>query len=100
MKAKKKKLDFTVKPRTAKEALPADPDGWVHGESGPSAPRKQKDPAVPQKRLTLNLPAEMHKAFKGQCVRLGVTIQDRVQSLIERDLAADQPAAGLGNQLL
>jgi hypothetical protein len=36
----------------------------------------------------------LHTAFKGQCVREGVTIQDKVRRLIERELTADsQPAA-------
>jgi hypothetical protein len=94
MKAKKKKLDFTVRPRSANDELPADAESWVRGEKGPGE-------RVPQKRLTLNLPAEMHKDFKGKCVRLGVTIQDRVQSLIQGDLVADRPAgAGEGSQPL
>ena len=84
MKAKKKQLDFTVRPRAAKDELPPDADSWV---------RADKDqPAGPQKRLTLNLPAALHTAFKGQCVRQGVTIQDKVRILIERELASDNPS--------
>lgn len=79
MKAKKKQLDFTVRPRAAKEELPPDADAWVKGD---------KPPEGPQKRLTLNLPAGLHTAFKGRCVREGVTIQDKVRLLIERELAA------------
>jgi ParG len=86
MKAKKKQLDFTVRPRAAKEELPADAESWVRGEKGADA--------GPQKRLTLNLPAGLHTAFKGQCVREGVTIQDRVRELIEREMAqVTQPPA-------
>lgn len=84
MTAKKKKLDFTVRPRPAVDALPADAESWVRGEMPPGV-------AAPQKRLTLNLPAELHTAFKGQCVRDGITIQDKVQRLIERELAAQPP---------
>jgi hypothetical protein len=80
MTAKKKQLDFTVRPRAAKEALPPDADSWVKGEKG--------TPEGPQKRLTLNLPAVLHTAFKGRCVLEGVTIQDKVRVLIERELAA------------
>jgi hypothetical protein len=82
MKAKKKKVDFTVRPRAATEELPADAESWVRGETPPAN--------GPQKRLTLNLPADLHKAFKGHCVRDGVTIQDKVRLLIERDLTAVQ----------
>jgi hypothetical protein len=96
MKGKKKHLDFTVRPRAAKEELPPDADSWVRGEKG-AAEVLPKRPTVKQKRLTLNLPAELHTAFKGQCVREGVTIQDKVHRLIERELAAGEgaaPAAG------
>jgi hypothetical protein len=90
MKAKKKQLNFTVRPRAAREELPPDGDSWVRGEKGPVGP---------QKRLTLNLPAGLHTAFKGRCVVEGVTIQDKVRVLIERELAADRPApAGEGKQ--
>ena len=51
--------------------------GWEGGEGGRA-----------QKRLTLNLPADLHKAFKGRCVLEGVTIQDKVQMMIDRELAA------------
>jgi hypothetical protein len=80
-KPKKKQLDFTVRPRAAEEELPPDGDSWVRADTA--------QPAGPQKRLTLNLPAPLHTAFKGQCVREGVTIQDKVRHLIERELAAD-----------
>ena len=56
----------------------------------------QQPVQVKQKRLTLNLPAVMHTSFKGRCVREGVTIQDKVQTLIEDYLAADLAAAGQG----
>jgi hypothetical protein len=79
MKTKKKQLDFTVRPRAAKEELPPDADAWVRGE--PEAP------VGPQKRLTLNLPVKLHTAFKGRCVLEDITIQDKVRLLIERELA-------------
>jgi hypothetical protein len=77
MSGKKKQLDFTVRPRAAKEELPPDADSWVRGAESGS-----------QKRLTLNLPAGLHTAFKGRCVLEGITIQDKVRVLIERELAA------------
>ena len=50
-----------------------------------------------QKRLTLNLPAALHTAFKGRCVLEGVTIQDKVRNLIDDYLAADPIAPGQGH---
>jgi hypothetical protein len=75
----KKKVDFSVRPRAAKQELPADADSWVRGEQGAAE--------GPQKRLTLNLPAALHTTFKTRCVLEGITIQDKVQLLIEADLA-------------
>ena len=90
MTGKKKKVDFSVRPRAAKEGLPATPDQWVRGEQAADAGPKTTDTG-PQKRLTLNLPADLHTAFKGRCVFAGVTIQDKVRLLIEHEMAADQP---------
>jgi hypothetical protein len=81
-KTSKKKVDFSVRPRTAKEELPTTPDQWVREGQGAEA--------GPHKRLTLNLPTDLHTAFKARCVVNGITIQDKVQQLIERDLAADR----------
>jgi hypothetical protein len=48
--------------------------------------------AVYERRRALGLPAALHTAFKSRCVVEGVTIQDRVRELIERDVAANRPA--------
>ena len=64
------------------------------GQAAEARPPKERP--GPQKRLTLNLPAAMHTAFKGRCVLEGVTIQDKVRTLIEDYLAADPAAAGQG----
>ena len=64
------------------------------GQAAEARPPKERP--GPQKRLTLNLPAAMHTAFKGRCVLEGVTIQDKVQTLIEHYLAADPAAARQG----
>jgi hypothetical protein len=92
MTGKKKRVDFSVRPRTVKEELPSNADQWVREGKGANE-KPQKVDEGPQKRLTLNLPTELHTAFKAKCVIKGVTIQDRVRLLIERDLAAEQPPA-------
>ena len=38
----------------------------------------------------------MHTAFKGRCVVEGVTIQDKVQELIRRELEKDRRRRGRG----
>ena len=40
----------------------------------------------------------MHTAFKGRCVLEGVTIQDKVRTLIEHELAADRARRGRGRR--
>jgi hypothetical protein len=88
MSGKKKKVEFSVRPRSAKEEMPADPEQWVREGEGANT--------GPQKRLTLNLPAGLHTAFKGRCVVEGITIQDKVKMLIERELTPALPVAGEG----
>lgn len=91
---KKKKIDFSVRPRAAKEELPPTPEQWVMEGKGADTvtPKERPTDTGPQKRLTLNLPAALHTAFKGRCVLEDITIQDKVRELIERELAADRPA--------
>ena len=55
-KSKKKQIDFSVRPRANKQALPATADEWVQDGTEPAKPIKQEE--GPQKRLTLNVPAE------------------------------------------
>ena len=89
MTGKKKKVDFSVRPRAGKEELPPNPDQWVKGDKEP----EKKPDKGPHKRLTLNLPAGLHTAFKGRCVLEGVTIQDKVRLLIEREMAPERPSS-------
>jgi hypothetical protein len=90
MTARKKKIDFTIRPTASADALPKDPDQWVNGGKGVDIASPQPADAGPHKRLTLNLPASLHTAFKGRCVVEGVTIQDKVRLLIERELTAEK----------
>ncbi len=91
-KPKKKKVDFIVRPKPTKEDLPPTPEEWVEEGKGtdarPEKPADDRPNREKEKRLTLNLPAKMHTAFKGLCVFEGITIQDKVQRLIERELDA------------
>lgn len=109
-KGKKKKVDFTVRPKPTREDLPPTSDQWIEeGKAADAGPEKPDDirpekpvdvhPEKPaddgpkkekEKRLTLNLPVKMHTAFKGLCVFEGITIQDKVQRLIERELVQEQ----------
>jgi ParG len=91
MTGKKKQVDFSVRPRKGNETLPADPEKWVRdGQGGETA---RGTDVGREKRLTLNLPAGLHTAFKGRCVLEGVTIQDKVRVLIERELTVERAAS-------
>jgi hypothetical protein len=94
MTGKKKKVDFSVRPRGVKDELPPSPEQWVRDGKGPDS--------GPQKRLTLNIPAGLHTAFKSQCVIKRETIQEKVIELIEQDLSSNrlpmEPEQGLDPQ--
>lgn len=104
-KGKKKKVDFIVRPKLTKEDLPTTPDQWIEEGQTAETPLEKPVDAHPEKpaddgpkkekekRLTLNLPVKMHTAFKGLCVFEGITIQDKLQRLIERELAQGQRAS-------
>ena len=65
-------------------------DQWVAQGQEPAAP-----PAAPIKRLTLDLPAPLHKAIKMRAVEEGTTILALLQALLEQEYgaAAASPAA-------
>ncbi len=88
-KTKKKRIDFSVRPRASKKDLPPTADEWVRDGKEPEKPTMQEE--GPHKRLTLNLPADLHRAFKSRCALEGENIQDKVRALIERELATDSP---------
>ena len=92
-KTKKKRVDFSVRPRKEAAAGPGRLGAGRAGGGGQAAQRTDG----PAERLTLNLPAAMHTAFKGRCVVEGVTIQDKVQELIRRELEQQTAAAGQGS---
>lgn len=65
-----KKVSIGAKP-TGK---PAAADAWV--ESAPTEEPEQ------MKRLTIDVPASLHRAIKTQCAARGTTIADEVRELL------------------
>ena len=65
-------------------------DQWVAQGQEP-APQ----PAAPIKRLTLDLPAPLHRAIKMRAVEEGTTILAMLQALLEQEYGAEaaSPAA-------
>lgn len=68
-----KKISIGAKP-TGKPA-PAAADAWVES-------RAPGDDPEPMKRLTIDVPASLHRAIKTQCAVRGTKIADEVRELL------------------
>lgn len=68
-----KKVSIGTKP-TNKPA-PAAADAWVESRSSGDEPE-------PMKRLTIDVPASLHRAIKMQCAARGTKIADEVRELL------------------
>ena len=75
--------------RPARKAQPA-ADDWVAGGGGdgaaPTNP-KPKQP-VPMKRLTLDIPEELHRRVKSGCANRGEKIADVVRRFLDAEFPA------------
>jgi len=80
-----KKISF-AKPKKARQ-VPDAPDSWV--SSGD--PREQKEskpePAaqVPMKRLTIDVPMDLHQRVKIGCAKRGLKMADEIRKLLEKE---------------
>ena len=87
-----KKVNFQPKPQ------PANPDEWVSAGataepvaeppavvSQPSAPSKAEtvEATVPMKRLTIDIPNELHVRIKMQCAARSRKMADEIRELLE-----------------
>lgn len=68
-----KKVSIGTKP-TSKPA-PAAADAWVESRTPAEGPE-------PMKRLTIDVPASLHRAIKAQCAMRGTKIADEVRELL------------------
>lgn len=84
-----KKVDFSVRPKARPTPLPANSDEWVSRGSGEK---------VAMTKLSLYIPTSLHRAFKTRCVQEGVTMRDKVRTMIEAQVAETGSAAGTGKQ--
>lgn len=66
-----KKVSISAKPATKKSA-----DDWVSSRQAPPA-----EP-VPTKRLTIDVPAELHSQIKVQCAKEGVKMADAIREML------------------
>ena len=70
-----KRISIGAKPSTTR--TPVEADAWVeHRETG--------DEAEPMKRLTIDVPASLHREINSQCALRGSKIADEVRELLLR----------------
>lgn len=73
-----KKISIGTKPSTRAAAAPAAADNWVEN-------RAEEEP---MKRLTIDIPASLHRAIKMQTAQRGTKIADEVRELLTERYAA------------
>ncbi|MGQ0756763.1 hypothetical protein ACT43E_20840 (plasmid) [Acinetobacter baumannii] len=69
-----KKVSIGTKP-TSKPTPAATADAWVESRSNGDEPEKMK-------RLTIDIPASLHRKIKGSCGNRGTKIADEVRELL------------------
>jgi len=72
---------FTLPKRQAEQRV----DDWVAGVGeGAQQPPAVQEPPRPQRRLTIDLDAELHAKFKSTCALRGTNMVDEVRAFIEK----------------
>lgn len=74
-----KKVNIDLKPGTPDS--PTEVEQWVNHRAVP-ADKEQSAPVM--KRLTLDIPIDLHRAIKRRAVEEGVTMADLLRSLLEK----------------
>jgi hypothetical protein len=79
-----KKVKFTKRPSASPAAGEA-ADAWVASRgSEPVVNGENRDmPAVPMKRLTIDIPESLHARVKSQCAKRGAKMADEIRALLE-----------------
>jgi hypothetical protein len=72
-----KKITFSSTPQARPEPAPT-PDQWVDQRTADARP----------KRMTFDVPEDLHRRVKVGCALRGVTIRDVVLELLEREFPA------------
>lgn len=79
-----KKISFAAKPKKANQT-PKAADTWV--SSGD--PREQDGPKneapAKMKRLTIDVPADLHQRIKIGCTKRGLKMADEIRKLLEKE---------------
>ncbi|SDO47015.1 plasmid partition protein ParG [Vreelandella arcis] len=70
-----KKVSIGGKPSAKKAAEDTAMDAWVGS-------RKQEPPKEPMKRLTIDIPTELHAKLKADCAMRGRKMTDEIRDLL------------------
>jgi hypothetical protein len=73
-----KKIAFGPRPSAS---LPPSADSWVASRGGEPASAVVEKPAM--KRLTIDLPADVHARLKAQCAMRGTKMVDEIRRAVE-----------------
>lgn len=68
-----KKISFGARPST--RTLPQEAESWIDN-------REATDGPEPMKRLTIDIPASLHRDIKSQCASRGAKIADEIRELL------------------
>ncbi|MGD0137396.1 MAG: hypothetical protein ABSD28_00845 [Tepidisphaeraceae bacterium] len=74
-----KKVSFSPKPAGSTARL--SPDEWIG----------DKDARQPMKRLTIDVPLDLHKRIKSQCAIENLVMADVIRQLLEERFPPDRP---------
>ena len=75
-----KKVSFAPKPtKTA--------DGWVQGNDAFPVTKVENMPAETMKRLTIDVPANLHARIKVACAQRGTKMADEIRALLEQNFS-------------
>ena len=75
-----RKVTFGARP-TQQGSTAANPDEWVKSRQAEAEPVAEKQAL---KRLTIDLPADLHARVKAECALKGVKMVDEVRALLEQ----------------
>ena len=78
-----KKIAFGPRPSAS---LPPSADSWIASRGGEPASAVVEKPAM--KRLTIDLPADVHARLKAQCAMRGTKMVDEIRRAVEDMLKA------------
>lgn len=81
------KKTFTAAPRP-KQLAPEQIDAYVHGGAGhdTTPPAAEKPKTGPMKRLSIDLPEDVHRRFKVACAASGRKMAVELTAFIERHI--------------